>query len=68
MSMLDTETSALLRAVLDEVCANIPPSQIATRQRVAAKVLEAAEKNHWSIEDLKRAGRDALNSVPTMWR
>ena len=66
--MLDTEMSPLLWAVFDEVCANVPPSQTATRQRVAARILELAETGQWSIEGLKQAGREALASAPTMWR
>lgn len=66
--MLDADKAALLRAVLDEVCADIPPSETATRQRAASRILEAARSGHWSVEDLKQAGRAALASVPTMWR
>jgi hypothetical protein len=67
MSM-DTDMSPLLRAVLEEICANIPESEVATRQRVAAKIFEATRNDHWSLDDLRRAGWDALNSAPTMWR
>ncbi len=66
--MSDTEMTALVRAVLDEICADIPPGQTAMRQRVAAKISEAARTGRWSVADLQRAGRDALNSAPTMWR
>ncbi len=66
--MLETDMTALLRAVLDEVCADIPPSDTAARQRVASRILEAARSGHWLVEDLKQAGRAALTSVPTMWR
>jgi hypothetical protein len=66
--MSDTETTILLRAVLDEVCADIPESATATRQRVAAKILEMTRNERWSIDDLRRVGEDALNSAPTMWR
>ena len=65
--MLDTEMTTLLRAVLDEVCVNVPESEIAMRQRVAAKIFEATQKGLWSIDDVRRAGREALTSTPTMW-
>ncbi|MBR0858387.1 hypothetical protein [Bradyrhizobium liaoningense] len=62
------ELAALLRAVLDEVCANVPSSDAATRQRVAARLRETLRGDRCSLEDLKQAGRDALISAPTMWR
>jgi hypothetical protein len=54
--------------VLDEVCVNVPSSDAMTRRRVAAKLREALRGNHHSLEALKRTGRDALVSAPTMWR
>jgi hypothetical protein len=64
--MPDTDTIAL-QVVLDEICAGIPLSETVTRRRVAAKLREAARGDCCSIEDLRRAGRDALIRVPTMW-
>jgi len=66
--MFDSETAALLRAVLDELCENIPQLETSTRTRVASKILEAATRGEWSIDDLKEAGREALADAPTMWR
>ncbi len=66
--MEDREMAVLLRTVLDEVCADIPATEIAIRTRVAARIAEAAQKTQWSLADLRQAGRDALNSAPTMWR
>lgn len=66
--MFDSETAALLRAVLDELCENVPQLETSTRTRVASKILEAATKGEWSIDDLKEAGREALHDAPTMWR
>lgn len=66
--MFDSETAALLRAVLDELCENIPQLETSTRTRVACKILEAATRGEWSIDDLKEAGREALADAPTMWR
>jgi hypothetical protein len=66
--MFDPETAALLRAVLDELCEKVPLLETSTRTRVASKILEAAAKGEWSIDDLKEAGREALEDAPTMWR
>jgi hypothetical protein len=68
MSMVEAGLTALLSSLLEEVCADIPQAETATRQRVASKIFEAAQKGQCSIEDLRRAGRDALKSAPTMWR
>lgn len=57
--MPDAEMTALLRAVLDEVCAEIPPWDTTARERVAARLRAAAREDRCSLEDLKRAGWDA---------
>ncbi len=66
--MFDSETTALLRAVLDELCGDLPQFETSARTRVASKILETAMKDGWSLDDLKEAGRKALESAPTMWR
>ncbi|WMT78231.1 hypothetical protein [Bradyrhizobium sp. Ash2021] len=40
--MFDAETTALLRAVLEEVCENISVYESGARTHVASKILEAA--------------------------
>ncbi|WP_246773861.1 hypothetical protein [Bradyrhizobium diazoefficiens] len=65
--MFDMETTALLRAVLEEVCENIPVSETGARTHVASKLLEAAAQGQVSTDVLRTAGRKALNQ-PTMWR
>ncbi|MGY8668297.1 hypothetical protein Q3C01_38840 [Bradyrhizobium sp. UFLA05-109] len=65
--MSDIQTTALLRAVLDEVCAGIPAVETAARERVAATVLEMIRMGCCSPDELRRAGRHALNRAPTMW-
>jgi hypothetical protein len=65
--MFSAETTALLRAVLEEVCENIPVSEIGARTHVASKILEAAAQGQLSTDALRTAGRKALNP-PTMWR
>ncbi|SDI65480.1 hypothetical protein SAMN05216338_102741 [Bradyrhizobium sp. Rc2d] len=64
----DAELAALLRAVLNEVCVNVPSSDVVTRRRIAAKLREALRADRYSLEELKQDGRDALVGVPTMWR
>jgi hypothetical protein len=66
--MEDRELAVLLRTVLDEVCADVPATEIAIRRRVAARIAEVAQKTRWSVADLQQPGRDASNSAPTMWR
>ena len=65
---MDTATTALLRAVLDEVCESISQREIGARTHVASKMLEAATRGEVSPEGLKQVGRDALSHAPTMWR
>jgi hypothetical protein len=66
--MFDVETTALLRAVLDEVCESVSRYETGARAHVASKLLEAATSGETSVDDLKRIGRSALDSAPTMWR
>lgn len=66
--MLDADTTALLRAVLDEVCENVSRYETLARTHVASKILEAATSGETSVANLKQVGRKALSDVPTMWR
>lgn len=66
--MFDTATTALLRAVLNEVCESLSRSETGTRVHVASKILEAATSGENSPEVLRQVGRDALTRAPTMWR
>ena len=66
--MFDTETTALLRAVLDEVCESVSHREIGARTHVASKILEAATRGEVSADGLRQVGRDALSRAPTMWR
>jgi hypothetical protein len=63
--MFTVETTALLRAVLEEVCKNIPVNETGARTYVASKILEAAAEGQLSTDALRAAGRKALNP-PTM--
>ena len=66
--MFDTATTALLRAVLDEVCESVSRREIGARTYVATKILEAATRGEVSVDGLKQIGRDSLSRTPTMWR
>ncbi len=66
--MFDSETTALLRAVLDELCGDLPQFETSARTCVASKILETAMKDGWSLDDLKEAGSKTLHGTPTMWR
>lgn len=64
----DAATTALLRAVLDEVRENVSREQIGTRAHVASKILEAAARGETTPDGLKQIARAALSEAPTMWR
>lgn len=66
--MLDTATTALLRAVLDEVCEDLTLREIGARTHVTSKTLEAANRGEVSPDGLRQVGREALSHAPTMWR
>lgn len=66
--MFDPATTALLRAVLDEVCEDVSRFESGTRVHVASRILEAATKGDTSPDQLKQIGREALHHAPTMWR
>lgn len=66
--MLDGETAAVLRAVLNEVCGDVPQSDTTRRTSVASGLLQALREGRSSIEELRSAGRAALQTIPIMWR
>jgi hypothetical protein len=66
--MPDAETAALLRSVLDELCASISPFDASTRTSVASRLLEMSRNGRSSVDDLKEAGKEVLARYPTMWR
>jgi hypothetical protein len=55
--MFDTETTALLRTILDDVCRDLSPHATSIRARVASTLLKHAVAGVRSAEDLKEAGR-----------
>ncbi|WP_247773183.1 hypothetical protein [Bradyrhizobium sp. 192] len=66
--MFDTATTALLRAILDEVCETVSHCEIGARTHVASQILGAASRGEVSPEGLRRVGRDTLPHAPTMWQ
>lgn len=58
--MLDPDTLVMLRKVFDEVCAQVPPEDSATRSRVAEQLLREAGSGERSEQVLIRQGRRAL--------
>lgn len=66
--MFDAQTTALLRAILDDVCQTVSRSESGTRTHVAAKILEAARQGETTPDSLMQVGGKALNDAPTMWR
>jgi hypothetical protein len=64
--MFDAETTALLRAVLDEVCESVSRYETSARTHVASMILEAATKGETSVDGLKQIGRSALRQAPIL--
>lgn len=66
--MPDTRTAALLRSLIEELCAQVPKFDADTKINVASKLLEAVEQGRSSVDYLRAAGEEALRQPPTMWR
>nr|WP_246754457.1 hypothetical protein [Bradyrhizobium diazoefficiens] len=64
---MNTATTALLRAVLEEVCEGVSRHETSACTHVASKILEAA-KGETSPDSLRQVGHEALSHAPTMWR
>lgn len=65
--MLNSETIACLRRILDEVCKDLSRHETGIRAHVASKILEAASRGETSVEVLRQVGQTALSSAPSMW-
>nr|WP_247348892.1 MULTISPECIES: hypothetical protein [unclassified Bradyrhizobium] len=66
--MFDAATTALLRAVLDEVCESVSHREIGPRTHIASKTVDAATRGEVSLDELGHGGRDALSRAPMVWR
>jgi urease gamma subunit len=62
--MFGSETTALLRAVLDEVCEQVGRHENGTRTHVAARLLQAARDGSRTVDELREMGREALRTAP----
>jgi len=65
--MFDPEVTALLRTILDEVCADLSEFEPGRKALVASKLLESASKGELSADTLRSVGRRALKVTPSMW-
>lgn len=63
--MFNSEMTALLRSVLNEVCEDKYGSSI--KAYVATKLLEAAAHGPATVDDLREIGRTALKGVPVWY-
>ncbi len=61
--MLDAATTALLRAILDEVCESVSRDETGARAHVASKILETSIKGETAPDRLRQIGREALNEA-----
>ncbi|MBM7486736.1 hypothetical protein ACVWWI_000148 [Bradyrhizobium sp. USDA 3686] len=66
--MFDPVTTALLRALLDEVCEEVSRFGTGARTHVASRILEAAAQGEITPESLKQVSCEALHKAPTMRR
>lgn len=66
--MFDSETTAILCAVLHDVCQSVSRCETGTRTHVATRILEAARQGETTPYSLTQIGRKALVDAPRMWR
>jgi hypothetical protein len=64
--MFDAVVTALLRAVLDEACVDVPTREAGKKALVASEALESVPKGELDADNLK-AGRQTLLPAPSMW-
>jgi hypothetical protein len=65
--MFPSEVTALLRSILDEVCADMTEHEAGKKALVASKTLESALKGERDTDALRSIGRQALRAPPSMW-
>jgi urease gamma subunit len=68
MTQLDSKTISALRTILEDVCGHLPANSTTARTFVASQMLECARRGEQTYEELRKAGREALKTAPTMWR
>ena len=65
--MFASVVTALLRAVLDETCVDVPAREAEQKTRVASNILEVAPKGETHVDKFRTAGRQAFLPPPSMW-
>jgi hypothetical protein len=65
--MFESVVTALLRAVRDETCVDVPAHEAEKKTRVASNILEAATKGETQVDKFRAAGRQAFLPPPSMW-
>ena len=70
--MFESVVIALLRAVLDESCVDVPAHEAEKKTPVATNILEAAPKGETHVDKFRAdkfraAGRQAFLPPPSMW-
>jgi hypothetical protein len=65
--MFESVVIALLGAVLDETCVDVPAHEAEKKTRVASNILEAAPKGETHVDKFRAAGRQAFLPPPSMW-
>jgi hypothetical protein len=66
--MLDATTTALLRAIHNDVCERLSQYETRTRTHVASKLLESASRGERSVAGLTKVGCDALRHAVSSGR
>ncbi|MET4492956.1 hypothetical protein ABIA94_008562 [Bradyrhizobium sp. LA7.1] len=61
--MFDTVTTALSRAILDEICEGVSGYEMGAKAHVASAILEAVAKGATSPDSLKSIGRRVLSET-----
>jgi hypothetical protein len=67
MAMLDPQTAALLRAVLDEVCEALSQPNATRGMHIASKLLQEALEERTAIDRMSEE-QTTLRAPPTLWR
>jgi hypothetical protein len=65
--MFESVVTALLRAVRDETCVDVPAQEAEKKTRVASNIREAATKGETQVDKFRAAGRQAFLPPPSMW-
>ena len=66
--MLDSQTAALLRAVLDEVCEALSQPNATRGMHVASKLLQVTLDERALSDRMSEAEQTTSRAPPTLWR